>query len=564
MTDTAAVINADIDKAIDAFEAGDIVAAMSHAHRLLLQFPEDVKVLGFAAALNVADKRYVDASTLYNRLLAAARSPKDEATAWTGLSKIASLTSNLDAAEEAARRAMLLDSNSVQPALDFADVLLTRGKIDSSIEVLRSTISRFPKEPNPCVILGNALLKSGRQKDALVMYDMALKRDPNSSSAHFNASIALTMLGKLDAARTACENALKIAPDMAVYYQLANLGALGVDDPRVPKLESLLQDPKAPAETRIDAGFALAKSFDDAGDAARAFPYLQQANNLKRSTLDYDIAQDRERVSRIIALFTKDFLRRFATVSPSTLAPIFVLGMPRSGTTLLEQMLAGHSQVRAGGELPYMPEIARSMGIAWGSRGEASPGSDEQVTADLRRAIAEYTEATRTAQMNTARFTDKLPGNFMFIGLIHLMFPAASIIHCRRDPVDTCLSNYQRLYSSDVPYSYDLAELGQYHRLYQQLMRHWETVLPPGRILDVDYEAMVANSEHELRRVLAFCGLEYEASCLDFQNVSRGVSTASSVQVRKPLYDTSVHRWKRYAADLGPLMKALGIDPEKP
>ncbi len=552
-----------IEKALHQFDIGDVQGAMERSEDLLAQYPSHHGVLCLAAGLATAQKRFADADRFYNRALASSHAPHDQAISWNGLGRMAKLAGNLDAAEEAFRRALMAEPGEAEHAQEFADILATRGKFDSAVDVMRSSINRFPRDPNPCIMLGNLLMRNGRHKDALAFYDMALRRDPNSPSAHFNACIALTVLGKLDAARTACETALRISPEMAVYYQLASLGALTPDDPRIPGLEARAADHDAPLSLRIDAGFALAKAYDDAGDAGRAFPHLREANRLKRSTIDYHIDADRERTDKIIALFTKDFFRRFASASDAQLAPIFILGMPRSGSTVLEQMLAGHSQVRGGGELPHMAEIARGVGIVWGDRGEASPGSDEQVTGDLRQIAAEYTAFTRQLQGKEPHFTDKLPGNFMFLGLIHLAFPNARIIHSRRDAVDTCLSSYQRLYSSEVPYCYDLSELGQYHRLYQRLMEHWHSVLPAGRILDVDYESLVVEPEKELRRILDFCGLEFEASCLDFQNVSRGITTASAVQVRKPLYNTSVQRWKKYGADLGPLLAALGMEPSK-
>lgn len=553
-------IAAELDKATRDYHAGNLAAAGAAAQRLLEQHPDNHAVLCLSAALAAAERRYADAEQLYVRSQAAARSPREQAMSWSGLSYLGRSVGNLDAAEESSRRAMLADPGAVEYAMEFADVLAARGKFDSAVEVARGSMTRFPRDPIPCITLGNLLLRHGRHRDALAFYDMALQRNPNSAHAHFNASTALTMLGKLDGARMACENALKLDPGMAAYYQLSHLNALHADDPRIPALEARAEDESAPLDARIDAGFAVAMAFDKAGDADRAFPPLQRANALKRATFSYDIRQDEERIEKIVALFTPDFFRRFAGASNSGLAPIFVLGMPRSGTTLLEQMLAGHSQVRGGGELPYMIDVAREIGIAWGARGEAAPGSDEQVADDLRRAAAEYERLTQKLQGKEPRFTDKMPGNFMFIGLIHLMFPQASILHCRRDPVDTCLSNYQRLFSSDVPYSYDLTELGRYFRLYQRLMQHWHEVLPPGRILDVDYEAVVTEPEKELRRVLGFCGLAFEPQCLEVQDVDRSVTTASAVQVRGPIHGNSVHRWQKYRAHLDPLLEALGME----
>jgi Flp pilus assembly protein TadD len=553
----------DIDASIANLRAGNLAAASATVKLLLDAHPHDHRVLHLAAVTAMEERRFQDSQQLIERALAAASTPQEQAGIWNTSARLGKAVGNGDHMEEAYRRALLLDPATVDHALQFAEALSNRGKLDAAIDVLRGAIARHPHDPSPCVTLGDILIQVGRQRDALAFYDMALKRDPNHAAAHFNAGVALTMLGNLDAARSATLTALKLDPAMSGYAQLASLDALKVGDEAVARLESLLQRADVPVDARIDAGFALARVYDAAGDAARAFPPLAQANKLKRATLDYDIYNDEVRTDRIIALFTRDFLERFRGISDSKLAPIFVLGMPRSGTTLVEQMLAGHSKVEAGGELTVMVEIAKHLGEIWGTRGEASPGTDDQVKADLRHAAAVYTHETQGLQGRRPHFTDKLPGNFLFIGLIHIMFPEARFIHCRRDPVDTCLSCYQRLFSSDVPYSYDLAELGHYYQLYQRLMSHWHAVMPPGLILDVDYEAMVEEPEQGLRRIFSFCGLEFEPGCLNFQDVRRTVSTASAVQVRQGLYKTSVHRWKKYGSNLDPLLAALRQGPAK-
>jgi tetratricopeptide (TPR) repeat protein len=555
--------DAGLEQALADFDAGNLPAAADASRTLLEQRPHDRQVLRLAAAIAMSERRFQECEQLLNRALAASATPQQQAEVWNSSGQLGRAVNNLDHAEEAHRRAMLLDAAESDHAIQFAETLGIRGKIEPAIDVLRSTIARHPREAQPCVSLGNMLVRAGRQRDALAFYDMALQRDANSAAAHFNAGVALTMLGKLDAARAATETALKLDPGMSGYYQLASLGGLKAGHPTIERLEALAEREGGPSQTRMDAGFALARVYDESGQYDEAFHFLAKANELKRASLDYRIEDDEERIDRIRAFFTRDFFERFRGAVDSKLAPIFILGMPRSGTTLVEQMLASHSKVEGGGELNTMGEIARDLGETWGARGEASPGTEEQVRSDLNRAAAAYTRATQPLQRRHPHFTDKMPGNYMFIGLIHLMFPDARIIHCRRDPVDTCLSCFQKPFSSEVPYSYDLTELGRYYRLYQKLMAHWEAVLPPGRILDVDYESMVEEPEQGLRRILAFCGLDYEAGCLEFQDAQRAVTTASAVQVRQGLYKTSVQRWKKYASQLGPLLTALGIDPAK-
>ena len=539
-----------LEKALADFDAGNLPAAAAASRQVLEEQPQHRKVLLLAAGVARCEKRFQDSEQLLNRALTASTTPQEQAEVWSNFGILSRAVMNLDHAEESHRRAMLLYPADADHAVQFAETLAFRGKLEAAIDVLRSAIVRHPRDPQPCVTMGNILMRAERQRDALAFYDMALQRNPNFAAAHFNASVALTMLGKLDGAREAVTVAMKLDPELKGYYQLALLGVLKAGDPALERLENLAERDDVSIETRIDAGFALARVYEQSGDAERAFRFMRVANTLQRSTLDYLLADDEERIGRIKAFFTGDFFERFRGVSDSKLAPIFILGMPRSGTTLVEQMLAGHSKV------------ARRLGDTWGARGAASPGTDAEVKADLQQALAIYTQETRALQTRRAHFTDKMPANYLFIGLIHLMFPEVRIIHCRRDPVDTCLSCYQRPFSTNLPYSYDLRELGSYYRLYQSLMTHWQTVLPAGRILDVDYESMVEAPEEGVRRILAFCGLEYEA-CLEFQDVKRAVTTASAMQVRQPIYKTSVRRWKKFGTNLDPLLAALGLDPAK-
>jgi hypothetical protein len=250
--------------------------------------------------------------------------------------------------------------------------------------------------------------------------------------------------------------------------------------------------------------------------------------------------------------------------APSTL-PVFIIGMPRSGTTLVEQILASHPQVWGGGELMHLKEAVARLS---GPEGAESPfGYPELVRlldgAQLRALGAEYCEALRAAapptmMTTTTRMTDKMPANFLFAGLIALVLPNARIIHVKRDPLDTCLSCFSILFLGNQPHSYDLAELGRYYRAYLHLMEHWRQVLPPGAMLEVQYEEVVADLEGQARRIVAYCGLEWDDACLDFHRTERRVWTASSVQVRQPIYRQSLGRAEAYRHWLQPLLEALG------
>lgn len=231
--------------------------------------------------------------------------------------------------------------------------------------------------------------------------------------------------------------------------------------------------------------------------------------------------------------------------------------MPRSGTTLVEHILASHSRVYGGGELSDLRRLAGGLNKLSPTGHDFPDGVADLGPKDLHRLGRTYWEAVRRRAPDAPHVTDKAPGNFRYLGLIHLMLPRARIIHCVRNPVDTCLSCYKLLFVSGQNFSYDLVELGRYHRLYTRLMDHWRAVMP-GRILDVRYEDLVAAQERETRRLLEFCGLPWEDACLSFHTTRRLVKTASATQVRQPIYKSAVGSWKRYARHLGPLLESLG------
>jgi tetratricopeptide (TPR) repeat protein len=555
-TAKAALIPDDLQEAAELVRIGRAGAAAHLLTPMLQNRPQDYHVLHLAGTIAIAENRHADAVNYFRRAIEVAPDTPNQAMSWNGVGHAMSGLHQYAQAEEAYRRAMLADPSLVTHALDFAQALSDAGKHQLAADVLQAAIRRHPKDPAPCARLASFLIKQGRQQDALVMLDMAVRCDPGYAPAHFNASVALAMLGKIEEAYAACDLALTLDPNMSGYYQLAGLGELSPE--RLTLLEARAGGHfGASFESRIDAGFALAAAYNRRGDPERAFGYLAEANRLKRSSIRFDIETERDRVQRLKAFFTPELFARFAGRVPSTLKPIFIVGMPRSGSTLVEQMLAGHPQVQAGGELPHLPVICHTVGDTWGSRGSASPGSDEQVIGDLTEAVRKYAELTEYLRRRHERFTDKLPGNYLMLGMIQLMFPQASIIHTCRNPFDTCLSCYERLFTSELNYTYDLGDLGRQYRLYEELMAHWHAALPPGRILDVEYETLVADPETGLRRILDHCGLPFDAACLKFHEVRRPVTTASAVQVRKPIYQSSAGRWRLYKNHLQPLADAL-------
>jgi hypothetical protein len=304
--------------------------------------------------------------------------------------------------------------------------------------------------------------------------------------------------------------------------------------------------------------FALGKCHDDTKDYDKAFPHFLAGCKLKRAKLTYDPANAVRQFAGVMEIFDKATIDRLRGAGDPSDVPVFVLGMPRSGTTLTEQIIASHPDVYGAGELHDLLRIAE-RNITGATTPVTFP--DNLRALDQKTLTAwgtEYVAGLKQRAPNAKRITDKMPANFFAVGLIHLMLPNAKIIHVNRNPVDTCLSCFTRLFNRKQEHTYDLAELGQYYVHYARLMEHWRKILPAGAFLDVQYEDIVANQETQARRMVEYCGLEWNDACLDFHNTKRSIRTASVTQVRQPIYKTSVERWRHYEKFLGPLLDALG------
>ncbi|MGH8278945.1 MAG: tetratricopeptide repeat-containing sulfotransferase family protein [Gammaproteobacteria bacterium] len=550
-------VPADVRAIAARVQAGIIAEARPAAERLLRERPTDCWVLYLTGIISLAEDRYPEAIRQFQEAARHAPERTGLALSWNGVGRSWLALGQYQRAAEAFRTALRIEPERIAHALDFAQALEGTGKLQLAEELLRDGMRGHPGDPAPATALAGIYTQHGRQAEALALLDTVLRKSPGYAPAHFNASTALVMLGRVEAAYEACRKALELDPALAHFYQLANLGPL--DAGQIAMLrERAAENSGASVEMRVDAGFTLAAMHAQRGEYDAAFAQLERANRLKHATLSFDIERLVGSARVLRAFFTPALFARFAGKIHSDLKPIFIVGMPRSGSTLIEQMLAAHPEVGAGGELLYLPEVCRAAGDAWLTRPAGDPPSDGEVVADLTRASAEYARRSEPLWRAHARFTDKLLGNYQLLGMIELMFPQAAIIHVRRDPFDTCLSCYEHLFSSRMDFVYDLGDLGSQYRLYEELMAHWRAVLPAGRILDVDYESVVTQPEAQVRRVLEHCGLPFDAACLDFQAVHRPVTTASVVQVTRPLYRTSIGRWRHYRAHLEPLAEALG------
>jgi tetratricopeptide (TPR) repeat protein len=451
---------------------------------------------------------------------------------------------------------------------DFPEALCNRGltlhELRRFAEALASYEHALNLRPNYAEALcnrGNALKELNQFKEALASYDHALGARPDYAEAHNNRGVALMQLGRLSEARAALEHAVELAPRKAKYRRdLGNITRFVAGDAHVNALEKLVEDSAtASVGDRIELHFALAQAYEDLGRHAEAFTRWLDGNALKRRQIAYDEAATLGMLDRVRAAFTSEFIRTWQDVGNPSSLPIFIVGMARSGSTLVEQILASHEKVFGSGELRHFGAAVNEMQTKFGGLLSFPEQASAVTEDDFRNLGARYLAELQQLAPAAARITDKMPMNFMFAGLIHLALPNAIIIHTVRDPVDTCLSCFSKLFSDGHNHTYDLAELGRYYRHYQALMAHWHRVLPPGRILDVRYEDVVADLEGQARRVIAHCRLSWDPHCLAFHKTERAVRTASAAQVRQPIYNSAVGRWRVHGEALQPLLAELGI-----
>ncbi len=444
--------------------------------------------------------------------------------------------------------------------IELANTLSQMGRLPQVAKVLRAALAFAPESRVANYNLGNALREMDDTLGAIECYRRALAVSPRYSLAHNNLGIALMERGRFGEAIASYRAALDADPDNA--SALANLIKLvehDVVDGDMRQAESILAAPRSNDETAMSLGFALAKAHGDVGDNRRAFEHMIRANALKRKTIEFDIEAVRETFRMIAEVFHGDFFAGDPGGGDSSAAPIFIVGMPRSGTTLIEQILASHSAVHGAGELNHLQAVAGPF-VAY-LRGGWRPESAAKLIPGWREAGGkDYLSLVGRLPAGKTRVTDKQPVNFPYVGVIRAILPNAKVIHCCRDPLDTCLSNFRLMFTGGLPFTYDLRELGIYYTLYRQMMAHWHEVLP-GFVFDVHYEDMVADQEGTTRRLLEFCGLPWEDSCLSFHQTERTVRTASLSQVRQPIYRGSVGAWRAYADHLGPLFEALGMAP---
>jgi tetratricopeptide (TPR) repeat protein len=468
--------------------------------------------------------------------------------------------------EKLLRRALELAPGFDAARHNLAIVLQRQGKAQAALAEVEQLLARAPEAPGYRVLKAAVLVRLGEYQAAIDIYERLLAAHPQQPMGWMSYGHSLKTVGRQADSIAAYRRALAQAPTLGeAWWSLANLKTVRFDDADIAAMEAALARDGLSEEDRFHLEFALGKALEDRGAHEASFAHYARGNALRRAQLDYDADATTANVAAVRRLYTAEFLAARAGRGCEAPDPIFVVGLPRSGSTLIEQILSSHSQVEGTMELPDLLAIARRLGERGKDDDGASANRDrfaERVAAlsadELAALGREYLERTRV-QRKTDRphFIDKMPNNFLHTGLIHLILPNARIVDARRHPMGCCFSGFKQHFARGQAFSYDLADIGRYWRDYAELMAHFDEVLP-GRVHRVFYEQMVAEPEREIRALLAYCGLEYEPQCLQFHETERAVRTASSEQVRTPLYSSAVDHWQHYAKWLDPLREALG------
>ena len=488
----------------------EAVASLRLAVTLKEDFPAAYRDLAVALAATGEDREAVAACRRAIGLM------PQSAEGHRLLSELLEAGGEFDEAAECSRRAAARDLDTIAGQLDFARAAVLEGDLSAAEVRLREAVTRDPNSHELHKALGDVLAKRGHFDEAIEACDRALHSNPLYAPAHLTAVRVRT-----------CTEA---------------------DRPRLLRMLAILRDGAIDDATRLFLHFAIGKLFDDLGEYRRAMQHFDMANSIRRGNARFDRAGLTEVIDRLVGRFTPAFFAVSRSFGLADETPLLIVGMPRSGTTLVEQIISSHPAVAAGEELFFWSNRTNSRGVA-----EATALTPEAG----RQLASEYLSLLRRIGPSAARVTDKQTFNFQQLGLIHLLLPEARIIHCRRHPIDTCLSIYFTYFKGQMAFVSDKSDLVFAYQQYARIMQHWRSVLPPERLLEVDYEKLVTDREAVTRELIAFCGLDWHDACLQPERNQRAVTTASLWQARQPVFASSVERWRRYEPWLGELRQLL-------
>ena len=485
------------------------------------------------------------------------KSDASHLAALAGLAAVAIRAGNPADAERLLSHARARSAHHPLVSRAWGHTLLAAERLREAEQTFRQLLQLEPQNPQNWAALGSVYIRLLRQQEALAAYEEAARLEP--SQAAFR--LAIGHVNKTLGRRAQCEDAyrecLRLDPAYAeAYWSLADLKNYRFSDAELAAMQALLASPAAGTD-QAQLHFAIARALEQRDVYSEAFSHYAAGNTLRKRTSPFSIATFEGKSRRIVACCDAEFFSARTPGGHPDPAPIFIVGLPRSGSTLVEQILASHSQVEGTMELHNIPALVRELDHRGADR-DGYPETLRALSADELTALGRrYIEDTRAVRAGKPRFIDKMPNNFSHVGLIHGILPNAAIVDVRRHPMDACLSNYKQYFAQGQSFSYDLEDLGRYYRCYLALMDHWDAVLP-GRVMHLQYEQLIRDPEDTVRRLLEHCGLPFEAATLNFHENRRPVRTASAEQVRQPLYASGVGYWKRFASELEPLRTALG------
>jgi tetratricopeptide (TPR) repeat protein len=471
-----------------------------------------------------------------------------------------------DEAEFLLESALVLEPENTNAHYDYINVLHKRQKFEKALEEATVLRAKAPNQPQFEMLYANENLAVGNFDAALAIYRDTAEKTPHNPGIHLTIGHALKTVGQQAEAISAYTQAYRLRPDFGdAYWSLANLKTYRFATDIIAQMRELESAPKTALVDRYHLAFALGKALEDTGDYAESFTYYERGNRLKREEVRYDWRKLTAEMMLQSTHATSELFAELKGAGYDAADPIFIVGLPRAGSTLLEQILASHSQVEGTMELPNILALAHKL--------DGRRRVDEEARYPANLGEVSHEEFTKFGEayikdtmihrkVRTPFFIDKMPNNFRHIGLIHLILPNAKIIDARRSAMSCCFSGFKQLFAEGQEFTYGLEEIGHYYCDYVALMDHWDTVLP-GKVLKVRYEDIVADTEDQVRRLLDFCGLPFEDACLNFHQTARAVRTASSEQVRQPIFTSGLDQWEHYAPYLDPLRETLGPELAK-
>ena len=489
---------------------------------------------------------------------------QDNPQSVAGMCLLANIAASLGASDEAEfllSSAVEFAPDDPQVRIDYIQALKKRQKFDAAFTQAKILVERWPDQPRHQSIYAIEYMQLGKHREAVDLFDKILEVIPDDPSTHVSRGHALRVLGENEEAICSYQKATDLNHTIGdAWFSLSNLKTYKFTEHEIKKMEDAIAQPAAAYNDRINIHFALGKAYEDKGRFEKAFRHYDGGNEAKKRQIGYTADTMQSELQAQKDACTAELFKKQSGKGHGAPDPIFIVGLPRAGSTLIEQILASHSQIDGTLELPNILSLAHRLR---GKRRSVSSGSTypknlyDLSGAELAQMGLDFIEETQLHRQSAPSFTDKMPNNFRHIGLIHLILPNAKIIDARRDPMDCCFSGFKQLFAQGQEFTYGLEEIGRYYADYVALMEHWHAVLP-GKILHVQHEDVLDDLDGQVRRMLDYLGLPFEQACLDFHETERAVRTASSAQVRQPLNRKGVGAWRPFEPYLDPLKQALG------